>query len=96
MAPQYGQMPSAAGGGPGSVGGYGRPDWMHSVLSVQLIMSPYCGRFIHEICNDEELEKTGKCWICEKEQNSSTLSKAWTFSRADEYIVHFAMNPERI
>ena len=28
MAPQYSQMPSAAGAVPGSAGGYGRPDQM--------------------------------------------------------------------
>ena len=63
---------------------------------IAAMTTPCCGRFIHEICNDEELEETGKCWICEKEQNPSTSSEAWTCSRADEYIVHFAVDPERI
>ena len=62
---------------------------------IPAITTPCCGRFIHEICNDEEVEKTGKCWSCEKEQNPSCSSQAWTYSRADEYIVHFAVNPER-
>ena len=63
---------------------------------IPAMTTPCCGRFIHEICNDEELEKTGKCWSCEKEQNSSDLSKAWTCSRADEYIVHFAASHKTI
>ena len=63
---------------------------------IPAMTTPCCGRFVHEICNDEELEETGKCWICEKEQISPSSSEAWTSSRADEYIVHFAGDPERI
>lgn len=63
---------------------------------IPAMRTPCCGRFIHEICNDEELEKTGKCWGCGNAQNSPSSSKAWTCSRADEYIVHFAMDSERI
>lgn len=61
---------------------------------IPAITTPCCGRFIHEICNDEESERIGKCWSCEKEQIPLSLSKAWTCSRADEYIVHFAVDPK--
>lgn len=63
---------------------------------IQAMMTPCCGRFIHELCNDEELEETGKCWNCKKEQKSSNSSTAWTCSKAEDYIVHFAGNSERI
>ena len=63
---------------------------------IQATITPCCGCFVHELCNDEQLEETGKCWNCEKEQKSSTSSTAWTCSKADEYIVHFAESPERI
>ena len=63
---------------------------------IQAVITPCYGRFVHELCNDEELEETGRCWSCEKEQKSSSPSTAWTCSKADEYLVHFAASPERI
>ena len=63
---------------------------------IQGIITPCGGRFVHELCNYEELEETSRCWSCEKEQKSSSPSTAWTCSKADEYIVHFAASPERI
>ena len=63
---------------------------------IPAMRTPCCGRFVHDICNDEELEKTVKCWSCEKDQRSSSSSKNWTCSKADEYIVHFATNSEDI
>ena len=63
---------------------------------IQAMITPCCGRFVHELCNDEELEEIGRCWNCEKEQKHSSSSTAWTCSKADEYIVHFAASPRRI
>lgn len=63
---------------------------------IQAMIIPCCGRFVHELCNDEVLEEIGKCWNCKKEQKSSSGSTAWTCSKPDEYIVHFAASPERI
>ena len=63
---------------------------------IQAMITPCCGSFVHELCNDEELEETGRCWNCEKEQKSSSSPTPWICSKADEYIVHFAANPSRI
>ena len=63
---------------------------------IQAMITPCCGHFVHELCNDEELEETGRCWCCEKERKFSSSSTAWTCSKPEEYIVHFATSPKRI